>query len=72
MLQRPEFNKLKIELLGLIGIMEAMEVNNSKQLDAEFRRFSVLVSNRLPIIRKESIDVYRTSDDTIIEDSTIK
>ena len=72
MTDRVKFNKLKIEVLGLVGIMEAMEVANSKQLEAEFRRFTNIVTHTLPTVRKESIDVYRTDNELITQDSTIK
>ena len=65
---RPEFNLLKEEILGLVGIMEAMEVASSKQLDAEFRRFTNIVTSRLPKVRKESIEAYRSTSDTTTED----
>ena len=64
MTDRPEFNELKKEVLGLLGVMEAMTVTNSRQLDAEMRRFTNVVTSRLPKVRKEPIEAYRTTDDT--------
>jgi len=64
MKNRPDFNSLKESILGLVGIMEAMEVANSKQLDAEFRRFTNIVSNALPDVRKESIEANKGVNDT--------
>ena len=56
---RPKFNSLKEEILGLVGLMEALEIAPSKPLEAEFRRFSNRVTNVLPSCRKESIEVCR-------------
>lgn len=70
--KRKEFNQLKEEVLAMVGLMEALEVSGSKALESEFRRFTNKVSHRLPAVRKESIEAYKTTNDTITENTTIK
>lgn len=70
MQNRPEFNILKKEVLGMVGLIECLEISPSNDLEKEFRRFTNIVTSRLPKVRKESINsVKGVNNDTTTENS---